>query len=65
MRAHTYNEQLVEAEKLGAINAAERELLQRVRDAVAEFISVDDFDGDELRAAVVRKAEKMQASKAA
>lgn len=65
LRAHTYNEQLVEAEKLGAINAAERELLQRVRDAVAEFISVDDFDGDELRAAVVRKAEKMQASKAA
>ena len=65
LRAHTYNEQLVEAEKLGAINAAERELLQRVRDAVAEFISVDDFDGEELRAAVVRKAEKMQASKAA
>ena len=65
LHAHTYNEQLVEAEKLGAINAAERELLQRVRDAVAEFISVDDFDGDELRAAVVRKAKKMSEVKAA
>ena len=65
LRAHTYNEQLAEAEKLGAINAAERELLQRVRDEVAEFISVDDFDSDELKAGVAAKAEKMEASRAA
>jgi acyl-CoA dehydrogenase len=65
LHAHTYNEQLAEAEKLGAITAAERELLQRVRDAVAEFISVDDFDSDELKAGVAAKAEKMEASRAA
>ncbi|MDF3982404.1 acyl-CoA dehydrogenase [Luteibacter sp. PPL201] len=65
LRGHTYNEQLAEAEKIGAINAAERDLLQRVRDGVAEFISVDDFDSDELRANVVSKAQKMEASRAA
>jgi len=65
LKAHTYNEQLAEAEKLGAINAAERELLQRVRDGVAEFIAVDDFDTEELRANVVRNAEQMKAVRAA
>jgi acyl-CoA dehydrogenase len=65
LRAHTYNEQLVEAEKLGAITAAERELLQRVRDGVAEFISVDDFDSEELRANVSRNAEAMKSVRAA
>jgi acyl-CoA dehydrogenase len=54
VKAHDYDAQLLEAEKLGAINAAERELLQRVHDAVGEFIAVDDFDPSELRAAVVR-----------
>jgi acyl-CoA dehydrogenase len=65
LRSHTYNEQLAEAEKLGAITAAERELLQRVRDGVAEFISVDDFDSEELRANVVRNAETMKSIRAA
>jgi acyl-CoA dehydrogenase len=65
LRSHTYNEQLAEAEKLGAITPAERELLQRVRDGVAEFISVDDFDSEELRANVVRNAEAMKPVRAA
>jgi acyl-CoA dehydrogenase len=65
IKAHEYNEQLLEAEKLGAISAAERELLQRVHDAVAEFIAVDDFDPSELRAAVIRGEAKERASKAA
>jgi acyl-CoA dehydrogenase len=65
LKSHTYNEQLVEAEKLGAITAAERDLLQRVRDGVAEFISVDDFDSEELQAGVKRNAEAMQKVRAA
>ena len=35
-------------------NAAEFELLKRVREGVFEFISVDDFDPKELGAAVTR-----------
>jgi acyl-CoA dehydrogenase len=65
LKSHTYNEQLAEAEQMGVITAAERELLQRVRDEVAEFISVDDFDAEDLRAGVARVAEKMEASRAA
>jgi acyl-CoA dehydrogenase len=40
--------------KAGAITESEAALLKRVRDASFEFISVDDFDPKELRAAVVR-----------
>ncbi|HEV7778502.1 MAG TPA: acyl-CoA dehydrogenase [Luteibacter sp.] len=65
IKAHEYNDQLVEAEKFGAINAAERELLQRVHDAVAEFIAVDDFDASELRSAVVRGEKPERSVKAA
>lgn len=65
LKSHTYNEQLVEAEKLGAITSAERDLLQRVRDGVAEFISVDDFDSEELQAGVKRNAEAMKKVRAA
>jgi acyl-CoA dehydrogenase len=65
LKSHTYNEQLAEAEKLGAITSAERDLLQRVRDGVAEFISVDDFDSEELQAGVKRNAEAMQKVRAA
>ena len=36
------------------INAAEFDLLKRVREGVFEFISVDDFDPSELGAAVTR-----------
>lgn len=49
-----YNGQLDEAEKAGVITASEAALLKRVREAVFEFISVDDFDPKELRAAIVR-----------
>ncbi len=44
--------QLVEAEQIGAISGEERKLLERVRAATLEFISVDDFDPSELEAVV-------------
>jgi len=50
--AHEYSDQLVAAEAQGAISAEERKLLERVRAAVFEFISVDDFDSRDLEAAV-------------
>ncbi|WP_431635847.1 acyl-CoA dehydrogenase [Dyella sp. KULCS107] len=49
-----YDSQLLEAVKAAAITEGEAALLKRVRDASFEFISVDDFDPKELRAAVVR-----------
>ena len=53
-KSHDYVGQLVEAKQAGVISAAEFELLKRVRERVFEFISVDDFDPAELRAAVIR-----------
>ena len=53
-KAHDYFGQLVEAQQAGAINASEAALLKRVRESVHEFIAVDDFDTDEMRAAVTR-----------
>jgi acyl-CoA dehydrogenase len=51
--SHEYDAQLQEAAKAGVITESEAALLKRVRDATFEFISVDDFDPKELRAAVV------------
>jgi acyl-CoA dehydrogenase len=48
--SHDYLDQLVEAQQAGVISEAEAELLRRVREGVFEFISVDDFDTDEMRA---------------
>jgi acyl-CoA dehydrogenase len=53
-KSHDYVGQLSEALQAGVINAAEFELLKRVREGVFEFISVDDFDPSELGAAVTR-----------
>ncbi|HUH54404.1 MAG TPA: acyl-CoA dehydrogenase [Rhodanobacter sp.] len=53
-KAHDYVAQLHEARDQGIISTAELELLKRVREGVFEFISVDDFDSSELRAAVTR-----------
>ena len=53
-KSHDYVGQLVEARQAGVISPAEFELLKRVRERVFEFISVDDFDPAELRAAVIR-----------
>jgi acyl-CoA dehydrogenase len=53
-KSHDYLGQLSEALQAGVINAAEFELLKRVREGVFEFISVDDFDPSELGAAVTR-----------
>jgi acyl-CoA dehydrogenase len=44
--------QLNDAEQIGAISAEERKLLERVRAASFEFISVDDFDPEELTAMI-------------
>ena len=49
---HDYAAQLAEAEAQGAISTEERKLLERVRAAAFEFISVDDFDPRDLEAAV-------------
>ena len=56
-KSHDYLGQLAEAQQAGIINAAEFDLLKRVREGVFEFISVDDFDSKELRAAVIRGEE--------
>jgi acyl-CoA dehydrogenase len=53
-KAHDYVAQLHEARDQGIISTTELELLKRVREGVFEFISVDDFDPSELRAAVTR-----------
>ncbi|MCW8807134.1 MAG: acyl-CoA dehydrogenase [Rhodanobacter sp.] len=63
-KAHDYLDQLLEAQKAGVLSAAEYELLKRVREGVFEFISVDDFDSSELRAAVTR-ADKHRLADAA
>jgi acyl-CoA dehydrogenase len=55
IKAHDYFEQLHQAETIGAITAAERTQLERLRRVTAEFINVDDFDPEELRAAVQRE----------
>ncbi|OOG55674.1 acyl-CoA dehydrogenase [Rhodanobacter sp. C03] len=49
-KSHDYMDQLAEAEQAGVLNASEAALLKRVREGVFEFISVDDFEPDELRA---------------
>ncbi len=56
-KTHDYMDQLAEAEQAGVLNASEAALLKRVREGVFEFISVDDFEPDELRAFKTR-AEK-------
>ncbi|TBR40320.1 MULTISPECIES: acyl-CoA dehydrogenase [Dyella] len=63
-KSHDYNGQLAEAEKAGILDAAEAALLKRVRDGVFEFISVDDFDPSELRAAHTRADKKSLADAA-
>ncbi|MGN6789355.1 MAG: acyl-CoA dehydrogenase [Rhodanobacteraceae bacterium] len=53
IRAHDYFEQLAEAQKQGAVSETERAQLERLRRTTAEFINVDDFDPEELRAKIV------------
>ena len=63
-KTHDYMDQLAEAEQAGVINASEAALLKRVREGVFEFISVDDFDPEELRSAVTRADLKKLADSA-
>jgi acyl-CoA dehydrogenase len=53
IRSYDYFGQLAEAEREGAISETERKQLERLRKTTAEFINVDDFDPEELRAAVI------------
>jgi acyl-CoA dehydrogenase len=53
-KSHDFGEQLAAAEAHGAISSEERKLLERVRAATFEIISVDDFDARELEAAVIK-----------
>jgi acyl-CoA dehydrogenase len=53
IQSHDYFEQLAEAEREGAISETERAQLERLRRMTAEFINVDDFDPEELRAKVI------------
>jgi acyl-CoA dehydrogenase len=57
-KAHDYDGQLAEALAADVVTQAEHDLLKRVHTAVFEFISVDDFDPAELRAAVSRADER-------
>ncbi|GAB3780849.1 acyl-CoA dehydrogenase [Dyella agri] len=57
-KAHDYDGQLAEALAANVIGQAEHDLLKRVHAAVFEFISVDDFDPSELRAASARMDEQ-------
>ncbi len=63
-KSHDYLGQLAEAEQAGVLDASEAALLRRVREAVFEFISVDDFDSEELRS-VVTRADKHKLADAA
>jgi len=47
---YDYASQLASAESKGLISGAERDLLERVRAATFEFISVDDFESSDLAA---------------
>ncbi len=57
IKSHDYFEQLREAQAAGAISETERAQLEHLRRATAEFINVDDFDPEELKAAVRRGEE--------
>jgi len=52
-----YDAQMAQAEQKGILSPAERRLLARVRTASFEFISVDDFAPEEMRAAVTKKSQ--------
>ncbi|NUR23203.1 acyl-CoA dehydrogenase [Frateuria sp.] len=63
LHAHEYEGQLAEAARQGVISEAEAALLKRVRDGVAEFIAVDDFDASELGAKVTRADREREAER--
>ncbi|MEO8460312.1 MAG: acyl-CoA dehydrogenase [Dokdonella sp.] len=52
---YEYADQIADAVAKGYITGDERKQLERIRAATFEFISVDDFDDDELRAAAKRE----------
>ncbi len=50
LQGHDFAAQLADAEARGLLTSSERSLLEHVREATFEFISVDDFDGADLAA---------------
>jgi acyl-CoA dehydrogenase len=54
LHAHDFDGQLAQAVQGGMLTESEAGLLKRVREGVAEFIAVDDFDSAELGAKVTR-----------
>lgn len=62
---YDYASQLADAAAKGVIDESERAMLARVHEATHEFISVDDFAPEELRAAVIRGETKPRSRKAA
>jgi acyl-CoA dehydrogenase len=63
LHAHDFAGQLAEAVRAGVISEAEAALLERVREGVFEFISVDDFDPAELGAKVTRADRQEEAQR--
>ncbi|WP_297927810.1 acyl-CoA dehydrogenase [Metallibacterium sp.] len=57
IKAHDYLAQVDEAARQGVLSAAEAALLRHVREAGAEFITVDDFDPADLRAGAAARAD--------
>ncbi|MBN8727277.1 MAG: acyl-CoA dehydrogenase [Xanthomonadales bacterium] len=55
LSGYDYEAQLADAVAKGVLTTAERDLLARVREETFEFISVDDFDGEELAAGPRRR----------
>ena len=62
LAGYDYAAQLADAEAKGILVRAERELLERVRAATFEFISVDDFDPAELAAGKRGKAAALRSA---
>lgn len=53
-----YRGQVTAAKKLGVLTAAEAKQLLNVQELVAEIIAVDEFDAEELKAALPRKSRQ-------
>ncbi len=63
LAGYDYDAQLADAEARGVLSADERAQLAHVREASFEFISVDDFEGEELMAAKPRAERKARSRK--
>jgi acyl-CoA dehydrogenase len=58
IEALDYRGQIAEAKKLRVLTAAEAKQLLHAQELVAEIISVDEFDAEELKSALPRKSKQ-------